>query len=100
MRLKVGSESSGSATWAKPWQQTWRLLAARWSLTFVSPQFGPLVTLGLSSTTNISDVCACEFVITMLPDGDVCVAREGYKDFDDGAASKFVIDPHEQLKAA
>ena len=25
---------------------------------------------------------------------------EGYKDFDAGAASKFVIDPHEQLKAA
>jgi D-arabinose 1-dehydrogenase-like Zn-dependent alcohol dehydrogenase len=65
-----------------------------------SEQLGPLVTLGLSPTTNISDVCACEFIITMLPDGDACVAPEGYKDFDDGAASKFVIDPHEQLKAA
>jgi len=27
-------------------------------------------------------------------------APEGYKDFDAGAASKFVIDPHGQLKAA
>jgi 3-hydroxyisobutyrate dehydrogenase-like beta-hydroxyacid dehydrogenase len=46
-----------------------------------SEQLGPLVTLGLSPTTNISDVCACEFVITMLPDDDaVCEVVLGHQD--------------------
>jgi 3-hydroxyisobutyrate dehydrogenase-like beta-hydroxyacid dehydrogenase len=46
-----------------------------------SEQLEPLVTLGLSPTTNISDVCACEFVITMLPDDDaVCEVVLGRQD--------------------
>jgi 3-hydroxyisobutyrate dehydrogenase-like beta-hydroxyacid dehydrogenase len=44
-------------------------------------QMGQLATLGINTTTEIADVCACEFVITMVPDDDaVCQVVFGHQD--------------------
>jgi 3-hydroxyisobutyrate dehydrogenase-like beta-hydroxyacid dehydrogenase len=44
-------------------------------------QMEQLATFGLNPTTAIADVCACEFIITMVPDDDaVCQVVFGHQD--------------------
>jgi 3-hydroxyisobutyrate dehydrogenase-like beta-hydroxyacid dehydrogenase len=44
-------------------------------------QIEQVATLGLNPTTEIADVCACEFVVTMVPDDDaVCQVVFGHQD--------------------